>query len=147
MRKALWTLLALGASSLVKQIRTNPGNHMELARLKLSLLYLRSIKTFRLLFMSLLSMGVCLTFLLVGLILLHATLFLYAPWSIETKMLVGLTGSVAYLVAAFVMVSKTFASDKWLKTFHADTLTNKLNTEAQHDVSLDAEKGTMASPS
>src|SRR5579872_1429234 len=101
MRKTLWTLFLLWASSAIKALQADQGGHMELTRLKMSLMYVRSIKTVRLLFMSLLSMGVCLVFLFVGLILFHISLFLYAPWSMGTKMLVGLLCSAVYLLATF----------------------------------------------
>jgi hypothetical protein len=130
MRKTLWTILLLWASSAVKGLQANQGNHIELTRLKASLMYVRSIKTFRLLFMSLLSMGVCLVFLFVGLILFHVSLFLYAPWSVGTKMLVGLLCSVVYLLATFIMFAQIFASDKWLKIFHADAIMDHLGQEA-----------------
>ena len=119
MNKTIWAFLLLLVSSAFKGFKTNQGNNMDLARLKVSLMYVRSVKTFRLLFMSLLSMGVCLIFLLVGLVLFHVSLFLYTPWSTGTKMLVGLSCSLVYLLAALAMFSQIFASDKWLKIFHA----------------------------
>src|SRR5580704_14055374 len=100
MKKTLWTLLLLWASSAVKGLQANQGGHMELTRLKMSLMYVQSIKTFRMLFMCLLSVGVCLILLLTGIILFHVSLFLYAPWSMETKMLVGFLSSAVYLLAA-----------------------------------------------
>ena len=119
MKKTLWTFLLLWASSAIKGLQAGQGGHMELTRLKMSLMYVRTIKTLRLLFMSLLGMGVCLILLLVGLILFHVSLFMYAPWSMETKMLVGFLLSAIYLLATLVLFSKIFAADKWLEIFHA----------------------------
>jgi hypothetical protein len=130
MKKALWTLFLLWASSAVKGLQASQGGHMELTRLKISLIYVRSIKTFRMLFMSLLGMGVCLVFLFLGLILLHVSLFLYAPWGMEIKMLVGLLCSAVYLLAASAIFSSIFASDKWLNIFHADAIMDHLRKEA-----------------
>jgi len=129
MRKILWTSLLLWASSAAKGLMSNQGEHMETTRLKMSLMYVRSIKTFRLLFMSLLSMGVCLILLFMGLVLFHVSLFLYAPWSMETKMTVGLLCSLFYLLATYVLFSKIFASDKWLKIFHAEGILDHLHKE------------------
>jgi hypothetical protein len=129
MKKALWTFLVLGVSSVMKRLQAHQGGHMELTRLKMSLAYIQSIKTFRLLFMSLLSMGACLIFLFVGLILFHATLFLYAPWGMATKMCVGLFCSAGYLLLTYILFTRTFDSDKWLKIFHADAIINLLQKE------------------
>ncbi len=134
MRKILWTSILLWFSSGLKGLQAYNGGHMELTRLKIALMYVRSVKTFRLLFMSLLSIGVCLVFLLVGLVLFHVSLFLYAPWSMATKMLVGLFFSLAYLMATFVIFTQIFSSDKWLKIFNADAIMENLHEEvAQKD--------------
>ena len=129
MKKTLWTLLLLWASSAIKGLQANQGGHMELTRLKMSLFYVQTVKTFRLLFISLLSMGMCLTLLLAGIILFHVTLFLYAPWSMETKMWVGFLCSAAYLLSAYLLFSKIFAADKWLEIFHAEGIIGNLKQE------------------
>jgi pilus assembly protein TadC len=129
MKKTFWTLLLLWASSAIKGFQAHQGDHMELTRLKVSLMYVRTIKTLRLLFMSLFSMGVCLVLLLVGLVLFYVSLFLYAPWSMETKMLVGFLSSAIYLLASFVLFSKIFAADKWLAIFHAESIIDRLKHE------------------
>ena len=130
MKKALWTLLLLWVSSAIKGLQANQGDHMALTRLKMSLMYMRMIKTFRLLFMSLLGLGLCLILLLVGLILFHVSLFLYAPWSMDTKMLVGISSSAIYLLASFFLFYKIFASEKWLEIFNAEGIVSHLNQEA-----------------
>ena len=110
------TVIALGLFCL-KGLQANQGDHMELTRLKMSLMYVRTIKTFRLLFMSLLSMGICLIFLLVGLILFHVSLFFYAPWSMETKMLVGFLSSAIYLLATSVVIFQDFCCGQMARDF------------------------------
>ena len=130
MKKTLWTLLLLWASSAIKGLQAHQGDHMELTRLKMSLLYVQSIKTLRLLFMSLLSMGICLILLLVGLVLFYVSLFLYAPWTMETKMLVGFLSSAIYLLGTLALFSRIFAADKWLEIFHAEGIMDHLKQEA-----------------
>ena len=130
MRKTLWALFLLWASSAIKGLQASQGDHMELTRLKASLMYVRAIKTFRLLFMSLLGMGLCLVLLFMGLILFHVSLFLYSPWGMETKMLVGFLCSVIYLLAGLAVFSKIFAPDKWLEIFHAHGIMEHLKGEA-----------------
>jgi hypothetical protein len=129
MRKTLWAIFLLWASSAIKGLQAGQGDHMELTRLKMSLMYVQSIKTFRLLFMSLLSIGVCLVLLLVGFVLFYVSLFLYTSWDMETKMLVGFLSSAVYLLAAFALFSRIFAADKWLEIFHADGIIDHLKQE------------------
>jgi len=127
-KKTVWPFLLLMLSSAFKGLRAN-STDLELTKLKFFLTYVRLVKTLRLLFMSLLSMGVCLVFLLTAIILLHVSLFLYAPWDRETKMVVGLTCSIFYLLATLVVFYQAFASDKWLRIFHADGIMNHLHKE------------------
>lgn len=146
MKKTLWAFLLFAVSSAIKGLQANQGGPMELTRLKMSLVYVRSIKTVRLLFMVLLGMGVCLVLLFVSLVLFHITLFLYAPWSVGTKMLVGLLCSAVYLSATFVMFSQIFASGKWLSIFHADAIMEHLHKkEVPKDTLKPAEKSPVAS--
>ena len=130
MKRTLWALLLLWASSAVKGFQANQGGRMELTRLKMSLMYVQTIKTFRLLFMSLLSMGICLILLLAGIILFHVSLFLYAPWSMETKMMVGFLSSAVYLLATAALFSRIFAADKWLDIFHAEGIIKHIKQES-----------------
>jgi hypothetical protein len=129
LRKTLWTFLLLGATSAIKGLQFNQGGRMELTRLKMSLVYVRAIKTFRLLFMSLLGMGVCIVFLFMGLALFHASLFLYSPWSMQTKMIIGFLFSAVYLLMTLTLLYKIFAQDIWLKIFNAENILDQIKGE------------------
>jgi len=94
----------------------------------MSLMYVRSIKALRFLFLGMLCMAMCLLFLMTGLIVLHVSLFVYTPWTMATKMLVGLLCSLIYFLAAFGIFYQIFSSERWLKIFHAERLTEDLNT-------------------
>ena len=121
MKKTLGALVMFWLSSMLKGLQAN-GGHMELTRLKMSVMYVRSIKTFRLLFMSLLGIGLSLMFLFIGLIVFHISLFLYAPWTMEIKMVVGLVFSAVYLLASLSLFSQIFAPEKWLEIFNANDI-------------------------
>jgi hypothetical protein len=131
MRKNVMTLFLLLASSFVKGLAPYRKNSMDLVKLKASLFYIKSIKTSRLLFMSLLGVGVCLIFLFGGLILFHATLFLYAPWSAQTKLAVGLVFSAIYLAVTIAAFFYVFSPNQWLRIFHVDQLIEDLAQKAQ----------------
>ena len=125
MRKTLINLL-LFFSGTFKGFASYPRAHLDLARLRISLIYLRSIETFRLLFISLLGLGVCLIFLLSGLILFNVTLFLYTPWSNEAKMYIGFILAASYFLVAGGAFLYIFSQTKWLKIFHADNMVGRL---------------------
>jgi hypothetical protein len=136
MKKTFWTLFLLWASSAIKGLQANQGDHMAMTRLKMSLMYVRTIKTFRLLFVSLFGMGVCLVLLLAGIILLYVSLFLYAPWSADTKMIVGILSAVIYLLGSFALFSSIFASDKWLAIFHAEGIIDELKKQEDDSIHM-----------
>ena len=100
----------------------NHRSFLYLARLKASLMYVKSIETARLLFVSMLGIGICLTLLSISLLLFHATLFLYAPWNAEVKMWVGLAFALVYFGIAVKAFSYVFSEAQWLKIFHAEDI-------------------------
>ncbi len=127
MKKLIGTFLLMLATSAIKGMQA--PTHLELTRLKMSLMYLRFIKTFRLLFFSVLGMAASMIFLLAGLILFHVSLFVYAPWSMIVKLWVGLAFSVAYLTVTLVIFYQIFSSNHWSKIFHADNIIKYLHKE------------------
>jgi hypothetical protein len=123
MNKKLMTVLFLAFKAMKG---FNPSRYsrsmVDLARLKASLMYVKSIETARLLFVSILGIGICLTLLSSALLLFHVTLFLYAPWTAEVKLWVGLAFAAVYLGIAIKAFSYVFSETQWLKIFHAEDL-------------------------
>lgn len=112
----------------------NPRASIDFMRLKAAFLYVKSIKTFRFLFLSFLGIGVCLIFLLTSIVLFHASLFLYSPWSAETKMYVGLVCAAFYFSIALFIFSKVFSHGRWMEIFHAKDILEQFTKEAaQHE--------------
>ena len=98
----------------------------ELAHLKMSLFYMKGIKTSRLLFLTFLAIGGCLIALFSALVLFHVTLFVYTPWSTETKIFLGFFSAAVYLSIAITGLYYAFSQEKWLRMFHAEELLNGL---------------------
>ncbi len=122
MQKMLMLLFSMVFSGALKGVYTHRQTYVEIMRTKMSLMYLKGVKTSRLLFLSLLGVGICLLCVLAGLALLHTTLFLYAPWSGQTKMIIGLVFSAMYLGIGGMAFRYIFDQGKWLKMFHAEDL-------------------------
>jgi hypothetical protein len=100
----------------------NPLVSFDFIRLKLSFFYIKSIKTFRFLFLSLLGIGVCLVFLTTSLILFHTALFLYSPWSPEVKFWIGMGFAILYFSITLFIFNKVFSQRRWMEIFHADDI-------------------------
>jgi hypothetical protein len=129
-RNFMTSVLFLGAMAL-KGLNAKKETYQDIARLKMSLMYVKSVETFRLLFVSLLGVGLCLTLLSTAIVLFHITSFLYAPWTDETKMWFGFAFSGFYLLAAVLIFNAIFAQAKWLKIFHADGIKKQLAEECK----------------
>lgn len=93
---------------------------MDMAKVKAARSYVNAVKTVRLLFISLLGIGICLMLLVSGIILFHLAILQYAPWPAETKMWFTMGCAVVYLTAAAVFFGFIFADRKWMRIFHAN---------------------------
>ncbi len=130
MKKILTTLFLIFFSGKLKGVMPYRKTYMDLIRLRTSFLYLKGVESCRLLCISLLCMGVCLMLFILSLILFHVVLFLYTPWSNETKMFVGLLFATIYFliaVAAFFFIS---SKKEWAKIFHVDSVMDHLVRKA-----------------
>lgn len=125
MKNKIMTLVLFLLTNVAQRFAVHQGDYKEIAQLKLSLLYLKIIKTSRLLFITSLGIGVSLIFLLTSLVLFHATFFIYAPCSMETKMWVGFISAAVYLCIAAFVFTWVFAEEKWLKIFNAQKMLNE----------------------
>ena len=123
MKKILMTFL-IGLVSLgmrgINPLGVHKDAAVEMARLKMSLVYLKSVHTFRRLLLSLLGVGVCLIFLTSGFLIFHLALFNYAPWTNTTKLMVGIFLSVFYFVVTALLAKFIFSEAQWLETFNVN---------------------------
>jgi len=115
-------LLLIAFKSLKGAQQPNQRSFVNVARLRASLMYVKSIETFRLLFISMLGVGTCFVLLLSSLMLFHAAVFLYAPWSPQAKLWFGLCFSLGYLLIVLKISSYVFSEEQWLKIFHAEDI-------------------------
>ena len=133
MKKILLPLFIALFSAGVKGFSPYNRSATELARLKMSLMYLKGVETFRLLFINLLGVGVCLIFLISGLLLVPSLLLFYAPWPNEVKMYVGFGCAMMYLLISVGIFSYLFSQSKWLEIFHASGIANQLASKSSSE--------------
>lgn len=130
MKKLLMTGLVFFISNLLKKTTGSYGSAaVDLTKLKVAMGYVQAIKVFRLLFLSLLGSGICLILFLTGLVLVHTTILLYAPWETSTKIGVTLVCGIGYILAAVGVFLYVFAEDQWLKIFNADKVIRELTDQ------------------
>jgi len=115
-----WLVLLAGAQK-IYQAR---NLYKDMTHLKFTMAYLKFVKTSRLLFISFMGMGACLVLLLCSIIVFQFVLFIYVPWSPETKMWVGFGCAAVYFLVAASAFFYLFGEDKWLKIFNADGMVN-----------------------
>ncbi|MCR4337200.1 MAG: hypothetical protein NUV91_05290 [Candidatus Omnitrophica bacterium] len=132
MRKTLMTGLVFLVLNMLKGANPYRKAPLEFTKLKLSIWGLQSIKTMRLLFMSLLGVGVCLIFLMSGLVLFHVGIFLYAPWDFETKMGFTFVCAAIYIGIAVSVFFYLFSEKKWSQIFHAEGIIKNLSERNHH---------------
>lgn len=127
MNRKIMTLLTLLFSGAAQKIRFNRMAYTEIANLKLKLFYLRVVKSCRLLFLSQCAIGLCLVLLFSGLVLFHATFFLYAPCGAGVKMWVGFISSGIYLLIAAKFMTGFLSESKWIDIFYAQGMYKDLD--------------------
>jgi hypothetical protein len=102
----------------------------EITKLKITKLYVKSIESLRLLFITLFGMGVCLVFLLSAIVVFHVVIFMYMPWDVQTKIIVSLLFAGLYFIIATVSLICVFSQVNWIKMFHAEKILEQLNEQS-----------------
>ncbi len=132
-------------AGLMKGSSFSPNTSLRVGRAKAMMWYLQSIKTLRLLFISLLGIGVCLVFLTAGLALFHVGIFLYAPWTAEEKMYVTFICATLYVAGAFGTFMYIFNQRQWVIIFNAQPKIDALAaiSRAQKQEKMNSRNGTL----
>ena len=105
----------------------------DLAKIHASMIYLQTVKTTRLLFISLLGIKFCMFLFISAFILLHVGLIFYAPWSDDTKMTITIVCAVIYLAASVGAFVYGFSQKKWMEIFNVDEVLDKILGNAREN--------------
>ncbi len=82
--------------------------------------YIIGIKKIRFLALAVLFILIALAVFVCGLILVHAALFAYSPWSAQTKWIAALVLGAFEITAAAVMMIFVFKESTWIKFLAID---------------------------
>ena len=133
MKRILLTSLLLLASNFIKGLNSYRMSSIDLTKLKITMWYLQSIKTLRLLFISLLGLGVCLIFLISGLVCFSVALLVYAPLAVTVKMSLAFLLAVVYIAMGLGIFFYLFSDEKWIKIFNVDHFIKELTENTRSD--------------
>lgn len=134
MNSTLMTVLFHFASKFIKGTSPAEEPKFDAIKLKIALGYLMTIKIFRFLYMSFWGISLSLIFLLTGLILIHSTILIHAPWDTGVKIAFTVISGVFYILIAAAMFWYIFAEERWLKMFNASKVVSELTETAEKDV-------------
>lgn len=144
MKRMILMFLLSSLPGLTKMMGRARTSTLDLARLKVSLTYLKSIETARFLFISFMGMGACLVMFFVGLIMLNTVFFMYTSMSHEMKFLVGIGLAFGYIGASVMVFLSISSQAKWMEIFHAQNIISHL-TEENESQSSDFDHPTQSS--
>lgn len=130
MNKLLLTSLFALFSKLRELKSSQPGDS-DLAKLKISMVYVKGVESIRLLFLSFLALGLGIFLLLGSVTLFYVVVFAYMPWTDQTKIAVGLWSAAVFLFAAVGIFLRIFDQGQWVKMFHVDKLPEILSSHSQ----------------
>ena len=146
MNKILMGVLVSLFAGFMKKSSSDQQAYKDIALLKMTVLYLKSVETFRLVCISVLCISSCVIFFITSIVLFHTSLFLYAPWRAEDKMLFGFLSAAFYLLTAVAVCFYIFNPERWLKIFHAHRIVDQLSRHSFLDRQEDS-NGTRHSSS
>lgn len=121
MTSLLFSAFSKLISSYVGRLHDDTGSR-DIDRLRMSLLYVKGVKTLRLLFVAGVAVGICMVLLLSGLTFFGLTLLFFTPLAVETKMYIGFGAALVLCGAAAFAFQQIFSPARWMDMFHTKEL-------------------------
>lgn len=104
-----------------------------LARIELAKIYLQCVVVARNSASSMIRISMMVGMMAMGLLLLHAALFLLLPWSLQTRAFLTLGLGVIYTLTALIVIGRESSDQTWIKNSGAQRL---LDEALQDEASL-----------
>lgn len=98
---------------------------IQLLKIEAAKAYLHGVKMARLSAVGLICMGLTIGLIFLGLILLHISLFILLPWSLETKAVLGAFLGIAYLITGGFILRAAMDERTWMNKSGASEFLNK----------------------
>jgi len=91
--------------------------------------YLHGVQKARLSVIGLMRMGLLIGFISVGMLLLHAGLFILLPWSVESKAVLGISLGLIYVVIGSIVLHLSVNEKMWMKKSGVAEMLEKLTDQ------------------
>lgn len=113
---------AFQAGMALERVDTCRRSSFRLARIELARIYLHGVRVARTSAGSLIRLCLMVGMMAMGLLLLHAALFMLLPWTLRTKAFLMLGLGVIYTVAAAIVIGLDSRETTWIQKSGAQTL-------------------------
>lgn len=106
---------------------------VQLLKIEAARTYLHGVKLVRLSAIGLLLMGLFIALVGVGLLLIHAGLFMLLPWTLEAKAVLGMCLGLVYLLTGGVALCALMNEKRWMDKSGATRMIEGAIGKAQKD--------------
>ncbi len=106
---------------------------IQLLKIEATKLYLHGVQMARWSAINLLRIGLAIGLIGVGALLFHAALFILLPWTVESKAILGLLLSVAYVGIGYAVLHASVNEKTWLEKSHVAELLKEATNQAKKD--------------
>jgi len=109
--------------------------HLSVQLLKIEVVksYLQGVQMARLSALGLMRMGLLISLICVGVLLLHAGIFILLPWTLEAKAVSGILLGVVYVVAGGLALRSTMDEKAWMEKSGAAEMLKEVTMHSRKD--------------
>lgn len=109
------------------RLRRYKSKSVDLAKINMTIAYVRVIKQLRLLLLKMMAGGLWILLLMNGLNLFYVTFLMFAPVTDTTKFYVMMGITLVYLLVAAMTFFYFFSERKWMEMFNVDDLVESVS--------------------
>lgn len=102
---------------------------MQLLKIEIAKSYLQGVQMARLSALGLMRIGLLTSLICVGVLLLHAGLFILLPWTLETKAISGIILGLIYVVTGGVALKLSLDEKSWMDKSGASEMLKNVTME------------------
>ncbi len=106
---------------------------LPLLRIEATKSYLRGVQMARLSALGLLGMGLLIGLICLGVLLVHAALFILLPWNVEAKAILGLCLGLGYVVLGIAVLRVAMDEGTWMEKSGATKMLREATAPSAKD--------------
>lgn len=106
---------------------------IQLLKIEAAKFYLHGVQMARWSSINLMRMGFAIGLIGVGILLVHAALFVLLPWTVEAKAVVGLFLGLAYVAIGYVTLRATTNEKTWMEKLRVTEMLEEATGQSKKD--------------